>query len=327
MKRTTTAYEPNFEQHLQDNGVVTSAATRPANNDELIERMNRRRHSLSQATFSDSDWSEFEETYPDSLKEAEVISVVLPVLLGSPLKMPHGQKCYFSNLKPILDTKKVRVSPPKPDWYDGHLPAPENHDLRASLGGYMVPCTTDGAPMLPNFFIEMKGEDGKHSVLRLQAIHDGIFGARAMKVVKSFGIDLASTGYDIAGCAIVATLGFGKLVLYVVHTVASTSPARPEDFHVTRLGVWLLTSGASQFREAAAALRNLREWAEEQRTAAIVEANERLAMMPKSLKRKPGGGTEEDNRNSANTTDAKRLRHSKRPTRSKMTARSPKRLS
>ncbi len=295
VKQTMTAYDPHFEQHLQDNGVVMSAAPTPANNDELIERMGRRRLSLTQTIFSDSKWKDFQQRYPTSLTEAEVISVVLPVLLGGQPKIAHGQNRYFNNLDPILDTEEVRVGPPKPDWYDGHLPGPENHDLRASLGEYMVPCTRDSVPMLPNFFIEVKGKDGDDDVLRLQAIHDGIFGARAMKVVKNFGMDLASTGYDIAGCAIVATLGFGDLDLYVVHTVASTSPVRPEDFHVTLLGGWRLTRFASQFREAAAGLRNLREWAEEQRNAAI--------------------------------RDAKRRRLSKRSTRSKMTSTSSKRLS
>ncbi len=271
------AYDPCFEQHLNDNGVSTRRGQNPAILGRIKSRMRRRRQSLSASNLSDAAWDQYAQTAGVCTTQAEVLECVLPGLKGNSNAIDHAANRLFNNFESIVTTPEVKVSTPMPDWYEGQAPSEDDIRLRDVLGKSIMPCSNFSLPMLPNFFIELKGSADNGNVCRLQAIHDGLFGARAMNRIRSYAFEHNTKDHDTTGYAIIATLAGSVLSMAVVHTAQATAPHRELDYHVTPLFAAVLTSDKRQFREAAQSFRNLRDWTKEQREAAISAANKRIA--------------------------------------------------
>lgn len=171
----------------------------------------------------------------------------------------------FGNLEPLTDGTRVDA---KPDLYDGALPAPIDRRIRGELSASIIPLTLRQAPVLPNFFTEVKGPDGSTAVAKRQACYDGALGARGIHELRSFGTD-ATIAYGNNAYTITSTYHDGNLKMYTTHPSPSTDSESSIEYHMTQLGSWALTGSGGQFREGARAFRNARDWAKEQRNKII----------------------------------------------------------
>lgn len=273
--RKTSAYDPSFEQHLIDHGIYPEGygglenVREPLNLEEIHARLAIPRASLSPSRFGREEFWDFKEKNRGALTEHTAMSKAFPIITGN-AKIPSQENLMFGNLKDLTDGS---ISKAQPDFYDGTIPAPENKQIRADLGPYIVPSTDTTAPCLPNFFAEAKGRNGNPAVCERQALYDGALGARGVHELRLY-VD-GETPYDNNAYTITSTYhaATGVLNLYTMHPVPSTDPGNASKFHQTQLGGWSMTANADGFRQGASALRNARDWAQEKRKELIAAAN------------------------------------------------------
>ncbi|MCJ1312898.1 hypothetical protein MMC25_006574 [Agyrium rufum] len=127
--------------------------------------------------------------------------------------------------------------------------------------------------MAPNFFLAAKGPDGSLAVAGQQALYDAALGERGQISLESWGQD--GTVFDNKAHTITSIYHGGQLKLYSMHAAPSNNPDNRPQYYMHQLHAYAMTGDADTFRKGAAAFRNLRDYAEEQRNGAIQRANER----------------------------------------------------
>ena len=278
--RKSSAYHRDFEQHLIDHGIHPNNRTqKPHNWDEIQQKITQPRLSLSPSKFSDGAFETFQRANDEALTEAMVMRKPFPIILGD-ADISSAGELPFGNLKPLTDGTLVDA---KPDFYDGACPTQIDRQIRAELGSYITPSTQRQAPALPNFFTEVKGPDGSGAVAKRQACYDGVVGARGIDEVRAFRVDKSKIVYDENAYTITSTYhsATGTLQVYTVHPTQPTDPERSSEYYMTQLRSFALTDSPDVFRKGASALRNARDWAEEQRNELIAAANGKVIGVPK----------------------------------------------
>lgn len=282
--RKSSAYDPDFEQHLIDHGIHPEGyggvrnLQEPHNWEEINARLALPRASLSPSRFTREAFLTFKEKNQEALTEATVMSTVFPIIAGS-TNIPHSENLRFGNLKDLTDGSITKA---QPDFYDGARPEELNKRTREELGSYIVPSTNTAAPCLPNFFTEGKGPKGDMPTCKNQALYDGALGARGIHELRSY-ID-SKTAHDNNAYAITSTYhsGSGDLTIYCTHPTPSNNPKNPIEYRMTQLRGWKMTDIPETFRQGANALRNARDWAKEKREELIIAANGKVPDMEHS---------------------------------------------
>ncbi|KAL8700950.1 MAG: hypothetical protein Q9201_005166 [Fulgogasparrea decipioides] len=274
-------YSRNFQQKLIDNGVYPDrykfpdgrVPPKPDNLKEIDTMLIQPRLSLSPSRFSNENFEEFQEADAHVSKENKATKTVIPIIEGK----VKDNKCVegdvlFTNLAPLTNDQLTAA---KPDLYYGARPEQLNRRVRDELSGHIIPSTQDDLPIAPNLFLAAKGPDGSAAVAKRQACYDGALGARAMHSLQSYGLDKAT--YDNKAYTITSIYhgGTGLLQMYTSHPMQSTSPNDRPEYYMHQLRSFAMTDTADTFRQGAAAFRNARDWAKEQRDEAIKQANER----------------------------------------------------
>ncbi len=275
--RKSSAYDPEFEQHLIDHGIYPhghdydddEGSVYPDNWEEINERLAQPRPSLSPSRFPREAFRKFEKINMQALTEATVMSKAFPIIAGT-ADIPSQENLLFGNLKHMTDGS---ITKPKPDFYDGSRPAELDKHIRKELGPYIVPSTNTAAPCLPNFFTEGKGPNGNTAVCKNQALYDGAIGARGIHELRSH-VD-PKMAYDNNAYTITSTYhgGSGDLTIYTTHPTLSNDAQNLTEYRMTQLRGWKMTDAPDTFRQGASALRNVRDWAKEQREELIAAAN------------------------------------------------------
>ena len=213
---------------------------------------------------------DFRRSNDEAGTEKVVLRKVFPIIEGN-TAIPFGEEEEFNNLKPLASG----ISNTKPDYYNGSRPTDLNSRVRSDLGSYIIPCTDTSRPLLPNFFMEAKGPDGKASQMKLQITQSLACGARGMHKMQSY--KQKDPTYDGNAYALGATYhsGTGTLQMYAMHPTEPAPPGGDPQYHTTQIRGFQMNDTADTFRQGAAAFRNARDWAKEQRDEFIARANER----------------------------------------------------
>ncbi|MCJ1433543.1 hypothetical protein MMC27_002906 [Xylographa pallens] len=277
--KSTGPYDRAFQQNLIDGSVYPRGykypdgriPRKPANWDEINHRLAQRRASLSSSKFSAGAHETFVDADSNAFKEKEVGDSVIPII-GGRFK---DARCVsggvpFRNMAPLTDGTLV---PGNPDIYHGARPEQLDQQVRSRLHDHIVPSTQDDLPMLPNFFLAVKGPDGSLAVAERQACYDGALGARAMHALRSFGND--EPVYDENAYSVTSTYHGGQLKMFTSHMTQPTSPSDRAEYIMTQVNGWSMTGNPETFRQGATAFRNARDWTKEQRDQAIEKANMR----------------------------------------------------
>ncbi|KAL9616393.1 MAG: hypothetical protein Q9160_008747 [Pyrenula sp. 1 TL-2023] len=190
--RSSGPYNRNFQQNLIDGGVFPneyeypdgSVPEMPVSWEEIKERLAARCPSLSPTRFTDQDFKNFKRADAHAAKEKQVISSVIPIIEAC----IKDARCVsggipFTNLEPLTNGT---LSPGNPDIYYGARPEQLDRRVRDDLSGLIIPSTEENLPILPNFFLAVKGPDGSLAVAGRQATYDGALGARAMRSLEGY---------------------------------------------------------------------------------------------------------------------------------------------
>ncbi|KAF2175812.1 hypothetical protein K469DRAFT_763375 [Zopfia rhizophila CBS 207.26] len=129
------------------------------------------------------------------------------------------------------------------------------------------------APVVPNFFMEIKAPSEDENLVRCWACYNGALGARAIHSLRNYGRD--EPVYNGNGNTFTATYdpGTGILQMYVTQVTASNRPEPPVEYHTTKLGSWNLKDDKESFVRGVTAFRNARDLVKELRDRVIEEAN------------------------------------------------------
>ncbi|KAL2372402.1 hypothetical protein RJZ57_003147 [Blastomyces gilchristii] len=245
---------------------INTLTPKPDNLAEIQERLAQPRASLSPSKFSEKCFEDFREADAHASKEPVTISVN-PVLDGD----IGDHKCVggeysFGNLAPLTDGT---LSSAKPDHFFGARPEQLNHSIREALSDQIIPSTQDDLPMMPNFFLEVKGPDGSLAVTTRQACYNGALGARGMHTLQSYQQEPT---YNNNGYTLTSTYHGGTLKLYTTHVSKSDNPDSRPEYFMTQLRSFALTDTSEAFRQGASAYRNGRDWAKEIRDDELIRA-------------------------------------------------------
>jgi hypothetical protein len=275
--KSTGPYDRDFQQNLIDGGVFPDryrfpdgrVPPKPDNWEEMNQRATQYRPSLSPSKFSDGAHEEFVQADADAKKEDQVTKSVIPVIEGKirDAKCVSG-KIPFRNLSHLTDGTLV---PGNPDLYYGARPEQLNRQVREDLSDQIIPSTQDDLPIAPNFFLAAKGPDGSLAVAGRQASYDATLGERGQLSLGSWGQD--GLVFDNKAHTITSTYHGGQLKMYSIHGAPPNDPGNRPEYYMHQIKAYAMTSDAETFRKGAAAFRNLRDWAEEQRNDAIKLAN------------------------------------------------------
>ncbi len=277
-KSSSGPYDPAFEQHLIDHNIYPlgyryptpnlELSPKPRNLDDIKQRLKHRRSSVDK--LDEVDYAAFFQMETESTQEDEPTSTIIHTIQG---KIEDGRcvsgKKRFNNL--ALFTKVLPVSG-NPDLYYGARPGQLDQQVRKDLSTLIEPSKQTALPILPNFFLAKKGPGGSLAVALRQACYDGALGARGMHKLQMFR--QAHETYDNNAYTITLTYLGGTLRLYTIHLGEPNkkTEGRPEYF-MTHLAGFDLMGDVESFKNGLNAFRNAKDWAQEQRDAAIKRAN------------------------------------------------------
>lgn len=275
------AYDSNFEQALADNNIFLKRfglgsdidPPKPGNLNEIYQGLSARRPSLSSPLFDRAVFERFQNRNEIATSEVQIMMGIIPTVLGD-TEIPNGANLRFVKLASMTAGATVFVVP---DLYDGAYVNSIHASIRRDLGCQIIPTNHYCAPVLPNFFLEVKTSRGTPEVVRRQAGYDGAHGARAMLSLQNYKIKDGPV-YDGNAHAFSATYADAMLKIFAHYVVApsSTDGGGPK-YHVIQLRSFCMADTLEAFIEGATALRNVREMAQRSRIQFIKEANDRAS--------------------------------------------------
>lgn len=178
-RKNTSVYNGSFEQILLDAGVhgdLDESTTRPDNFAEIQAMLTHGKVKGTQSEF---------EAFVDGMRKArgemKAVLSALPLLLGDE-KIPNEQDRIFNNLEPIAEG----LPSAKPDYYEGSRALDLHKSIRYNLSNVIIPNVQTGTPILPNFFMELKGPDGSATVVRNQCLHAATLGAKGVNRLQAY---------------------------------------------------------------------------------------------------------------------------------------------
>ena len=116
------------------------------------------RPSLSPSSFPREKFLDFRrKTWKPELNH------VVPIIRGN-TAIPSGQNEPFNQLEPLASG----ISAAKLDYHNGSRPAQLHTNVRNDLGPYIIPTNDRQRPLLPNFFMEVKGPKGDAAEMKLK---------------------------------------------------------------------------------------------------------------------------------------------------------------
>ena len=272
------AYDTVFEQQLKDCNIFLDHPQQadgqrllPRNLPEIQKALKRRRTSLSTNSETQRLFVELEYETNRASTETMVMSKILPILLGKD-EFPFTQNLVCKNYAPLGMSALVCA---KPNHYDGADIDELDRNIREELNRYIVPSLHVNIPIMPNFFVELKGPDGSPNVTRRQVLYYGTLGARGMHEVNAFANNDNTSIYDEN--AYTFSISYhpihAVLCIYTTHVVKPIGPDHLPSYCTRPLQSWSLTGSQRAFVEGVTAARNMQAFAAEKRHEVITAAN------------------------------------------------------
>ncbi|EPE08054.1 hypothetical protein F503_00837 [Ophiostoma piceae UAMH 11346] len=207
------------------------------------------RSSLSASTFLESAFETFQASNARAKDENDVLASVIPTIIG-PYRPTHAsaRNTVFKNLEPLTDGT---IAPAVPDIYYGAHPEDLCRSVRDELTHHIMPSTMKDKPLVPNFFIEVKGPDGSAAVATRQARYDGAAGSRAMHSLQNYeeeGLQYDGQAYTFSS---IYHGGTGTLQLYAHHLTAPTTEGGRPEYHMTQLRTFSMINSRDTYIQGA----------------------------------------------------------------------------
>ena len=270
----SSTYDPNFGQLCLDYYIYpidyehpdTKEFVKPINLDDVRQVLKTTNTSDSQPVVTE-DFREFKRRTYGADERIVMVNAIRSLLGISDIR--SGCDNRFSNLASITGDTTVN---PQPDFFDGADTSSIDKTVRDALYNIIVPNQNFRVPVVPNFFLEVKGQNGTLNTLENQTVLNGAYGAHIMHKLQNYLLKRPS--YDEKAHAFSSTLIGGYLDLFAHHLTGDGGSRNQPRYHTTLLASYPLNLEAS-FIDGVTALRNLRAKAKEDRDLFIAQANQR----------------------------------------------------
>jgi len=276
----TRPYDREFSQHLTDHNIHTRSSSSEADLTELREAL---AVQLPSVYYSAQEFINIRSQCLSAQNEEDVMKILWTIAGPDDIGHPSAMKTQFNNLAAIADETALA----EPDLYYGARPEEVSRQLRNELDKLIVPSNWKNRPVVPNFFVEVKGPSGAESVAEQQARIDGALGCRAMHSIRTYGM-VESNEYDGKPYAFSCTLTSTTLVLYAHHISGPAAWGDLPHYFMTAIDQWALWPDVESLCRAVTAFRNVRLLAKKYRDIFIRAANARVPAKA-SIPRPPGG--------------------------------------
>ncbi|KAI0506291.1 hypothetical protein F5B22DRAFT_660367 [Xylaria bambusicola] len=279
--KKTSPYDRAFQQLLIDHGIYPDnyeypsgqVLPPPENLEEIMQTIVKPQPSLSPSRFTREDFEQFKRANARARKEWQVISDVIPIIEGKVMDSSYvSGQVPFTNLE---DPTGGLLVPGNPDRYYGARPEQLDREVRIQLNKHIVPSTQHDLPIVPNFFLNVKGPGGTPEVAEHQACYDGALGARGMNSLQRYSDpewDANNKAYTLT-----STYQKGHLNIYAIYPLSRASLEMPREYAMMQINAYAITGNIDNFRIGVGAYRNARDWAKQKRDEAIRRANETAA--------------------------------------------------
>ena len=262
-------YDAHFEQLCVQSGIHFERFTKqstPNNLTSIREILQPVHHSLTAEELSrkdDMDFGAFWRVHHDSDHGDKMMANLYPLLVGdSGGDVLVEKNCGMRNLCKFHPALPVA----QPHVCDGARQCDISRRVREDLGDFIVPMLEGDGPAAPNHFVQFAGQWDCYPRMHRQAVYNGAFGARAMFALQNYGRD--EPLYDGNAYALTCTyFPSSTFAIYTVHPVRSAS-GRTE-FQLTRVKTVSVGSNDASFNDVSSALRNARDFCEQQRNCLI----------------------------------------------------------
>ncbi|PHH63640.1 hypothetical protein CDD81_5621 [Ophiocordyceps australis] len=271
-------YNSHFEQNLVKHGVYPDCYVYPngeeppaaENLQEIIQALKKPIPCLSTSMELHKEFKRFKMANAHAADKVALSHALLRVLEGDDVDYEtDGTQAGFTNLVPLSAGLAASISP---DFCDGAPQEQLRARLRQQFGGHVMPAVEEGVPIVPNFFLEVKGPDGTDAVAQRQICYDMAFGARAIHTLRTVVPPLVifDNRAHTLGCTYVA----GVLKIFASHPVAPADAQSNPGYVTTLVDGFFMLGNSARFYQGITAYRNARKWAERERNEAITQANE-----------------------------------------------------
>src|SRR3569833_2265899 len=245
---------------------------RPENINEIREALAQRRRSLSPSRFLDEEFEKFQRADARARKERQVTRSVIPVFQGH---VNEDSQCIageipLTNLDHLTDGSLV---PGIPELYHGSRPEQLDRLVRLLLSHHIIPSTQDDLPILPSFFLAVKGPSGSLEVALHQAGYDAALGARGYHSLQSFMA--GALVFDSKAYVITSIYHGGTLKMHACLPVLPSRPGPRIEYVMMHIRSYAVNSDADAFRAGAGAYRNGMDSSKRRRDEVIRLANEK----------------------------------------------------
>ncbi|KAI9844586.1 MAG: hypothetical protein M1838_002110 [Thelocarpon superellum] len=134
---------------------AASAPNSPSPAEAILERLQQHRSSLSPDSFAEKVFKAFVRSNNTASAEGEVMGTPFLTIVGH-VNVRCKQDLAFDKLATLTDGPLVIT---RPDFYDGAHPQQIQERLQEELDSYVIASRRVYAPVVPNFFVGVKGPE------------------------------------------------------------------------------------------------------------------------------------------------------------------------
>lgn len=267
--KISSTHDRAFDQHLTDHSIHDVGCSQKPKLENVLTALSDPRPALLLPQVCKELFENFRSNNWQAKNEKDVVTHVIPIVMDeceerSPLVMNKR----FGKLEPLTD---ATIPLAKPDFSYGARSTRLNLSILSELSLFISPGLN--LPILPNFFLEVKGPDGRPSVATRQARYVGAIGARGMHSLQNYRQE--EPIYDDRAYTFSSTYQDGHLLLFAHHLTAPTVPGGRPEYHMTQLKSFSLTSDPETFIQGVTAFRNACDLAKRHRDTFIEGAESR----------------------------------------------------
>ena len=251
----TGAYDGNFSTCMAEQNVKLPSidTPQPMNHTDLVAVLRQKRAGPTDPDILTTQWKTFMRKIQDATTETDVQTDAFPTIRGE-ARHPHTMnKLCTTWAQPFPD---VRLKLAKPDFFDGLQPGPEYRLLRQQLNSYVSPA--NDSPLMPNFFVEIKGIYGTEIIATRQALHDGTLGAQGVYQTQKVA---AKDPLDERARVFSGIFIGSSLILFAHFVSQPTEKDGKLHYHMYSLDEFSLRKSADEFHAGITAFQNLRDYA------------------------------------------------------------------
>ncbi|KGQ03788.1 hypothetical protein BBAD15_g10979 [Beauveria bassiana D1-5] len=283
MSKRTSAYDTKFEQGLAEYNIFTDyyhlrrcrrgySTPEPENLDDIVQALSKSRDSQSPTRDLSAEFQKLKRANSRVITHACTRSALLPVIKSNSKEHDGEYGLRFKRLDSI--TKRTTVDP-APDLYDGSYPSSLHKSVQQDLGDVITPTHHYNAPVLPNFFLEIRAPEKCFEVVKRQACLDGAVGARAMHALQNYGAEKPVYDGNAYSFSFVYHAGTATLHMYAHFPTAPQNEGGAPEYQMKQVDAFFMTKNREDFVAAVTTFRNARDMAESYRERFIEAANVR----------------------------------------------------